>query len=82
MRYVFVFVFLVGFIFPVFAQLNVCASIGNSNFRKIIPYSGSVVNFPLTLFAKGCIGHDFAGFTQEMNTSFSVGMVWFFHNSD
>ena len=53
---------------PILAQLSIGCSIGNSNFRRIVPYSGSTHNLPLMVFAEGIVNYQFK------KTPISVGL--------
>ena len=44
---------------PVSAQFSFGLGLGNSNFRKIVPYSGSVHHLPVMPFAEALVGYRF-----------------------
>lgn len=55
----FVVMFLILSVQFVSAQFSLGVSVGNSNFRRIVPYSGSTHNFPVMVFAEGNVNYHF-----------------------
>jgi hypothetical protein len=55
-----------------YAQLSVGLGVGNSNFRKIVPYSGSVHNFPVMTFAEANMAYRFK--KQPISVGLTAGL--------
>lgn len=55
----FVAIFLILAVQIVSAQFSMGVSVGNSNFRRIVPYSGSIHNFPVMVFTEGNVNYHF-----------------------
>ena len=60
------------------AQLQMGIGIGNGNFRKIMPYTESVINFPLTLFLRGSLEYKLKQTPYQLgiDVSFLSGHSW------
>lgn len=58
-----------------FSQLTIGSSVGNSNFRTIVPYSGSTHNLPLITFAEAKANYKFKKqpISVGLNYAFFVG---------
>jgi len=55
----FVVIFLILAVQFVSAQFSLGVSVGNSNFRRIVPYYGSTHNLPVMVFAEGNVNYHF-----------------------
>jgi hypothetical protein len=55
----FVVIFLILAVQFVSAQFSLGVSVGNSNFRRIVPYYGSTHNLPVMVFAEGNVNYQF-----------------------
>ncbi len=78
MKQLYLLSFLLGFSWNIMAQFQLGVSIGNSNFRRIIPYTGTVKNFPFTFFAKGSLAYQFKQhpYRLDMDVAFLTGNSW------
>lgn len=53
------------------AQFSVGLGLGNSNMRRVVPYSGSVKNTPVMAFAEANLGYDFKNQPMRLAVSFN-----------